>query len=155
MVQKCTVYKKMSEKSVFSKASSPEITSQSFPVSCFSRYCTPPELKFDAFNTWNTGKENRHRNICFALLISTLWIFYRANKNSLSYTLWKDIESHWTWHNSTSVEYFDKSIYLRVEQSSWFHSSRFFNGCFVLWLVLSSESSWKLSSFAIPCTTVS
>ena len=38
MVQKCTVYKKykkMSEKSVFRKASSPEMTLRSFPVSCF------------------------------------------------------------------------------------------------------------------------
>ena len=43
----------MSEKSVFREAWSPEMTSQSFPVSCFlaSRFCTPPEVKFVAFGT--------------------------------------------------------------------------------------------------------
>ena len=34
----------------------------------------------------NTGKENRYW-ISFAILISTLWGFYRANKKNLSYSL--------------------------------------------------------------------
>ena len=57
----------MTEKSVFRETWSPEMTSQSFPVSCF---CTLPEVKFDAFGT----------SIVFALLISTLGRFDRANK---------------------------------------------------------------------------
>ena len=37
---------------------------------------------------YNTGKENRYRNVCFAILISKLWKFYRANKKrSVIYTL--------------------------------------------------------------------
>ena len=37
----------------------------------------------------NTGKENRYWNYVFAILISTLWSFYRANKKkNLSYTLY-------------------------------------------------------------------
>ena len=52
----------MTEKSVFRKASSPEMTSQSFPVSRFwSRgFCTPPEMKFDAFGTskYREGKND-------------------------------------------------------------------------------------------------
>ena len=50
--------KRMTEKSVFREGWSPEMTSQSFPVSCFlvSRFCTPPEVKFDAFVTSKLGE---------------------------------------------------------------------------------------------------
>ena len=48
--------KKMTEKSVFRDAWIPELTSQSFPVSCFWCFCTPPEVKFDAFGTSKHGE---------------------------------------------------------------------------------------------------
>ena len=81
---------KMSEKTVFSKASSPEMTSQSFPISCFWSSGSVPHRKWNLtlLMHLNTGKENRYRKICFAILVSTLWEFYRANKkNSVIYTL--------------------------------------------------------------------
>ena len=45
--------KKITEKYVFSETLSPEMTSQSFPVSCFlvSQFCTPQEVKFHVFIT--------------------------------------------------------------------------------------------------------
>ena len=43
----------MTKKSVFREAWDPELKSQSFPVSCF---CTPPEVKFDAFGTSKHGE---------------------------------------------------------------------------------------------------
>ena len=45
--------KKMTEKSVFREAWSPEVTSQSFPV---SRFCTPPEVEFDSFGSSEHGE---------------------------------------------------------------------------------------------------
>ena len=81
---------KMSEKSVFRKASSPEMTSQSFPVSWFWSRGFVPHRKWNLMLLvhYNTGKENRYRNVCFAILISKLWKFYRANKKrSVIYTL--------------------------------------------------------------------
>ena len=71
---------KMSEKSNFCKASSPEMTSQSFPVSWF---CTI--WRFWYIKT--PAKKNAIKIFVFAILISTLWKFYRANKKNLSYTL--------------------------------------------------------------------
>ena len=71
----------MTEKSVFREAGSPEITSPSFPVSCF------PEVKFDAFGTSKHGEGKSLSKIFFAILISTLGRFNRANQKSLSYTL--------------------------------------------------------------------
>ena len=44
----------MSEESVFREAWSPEMMSQSSPVSWF---CTLPEVKFDAFGTSKHGRE--------------------------------------------------------------------------------------------------
>ena len=35
-----------------------------------SRFCTPPEVKFDAFVTSKHGKENRYRNKFFAILMN-------------------------------------------------------------------------------------
>ena len=76
--------KKMTEKSVFREAWSSEMTSQSFPVSCFwSRVLCPTGLLVHQ----NTGKENRDRKFVFAIHISTLRRFTRANKKNLSYTL--------------------------------------------------------------------
>ena len=82
--------KKTPQKSVFREAWSPELTSQSFPVSCFwSRGFVP-------FRKWNlmllvhqnTGKENCYGKNFFATLISTLGRFNRANKKkSVTYTL--------------------------------------------------------------------
>ena len=73
---------KMTEKSVFREAWSPEMTSQSFPVSCFwSRGFVPHwkwNLRFLVYR--NTGKENRYRNFFFAIHTSTLRRFNRANK---------------------------------------------------------------------------
>ena len=69
----------MSEKSVFREAASPEMTSQSFPVSCFSsRGFVPPGSE-------NTGKKNRYRIYFFAILISTLWRSYLANKKKVGH----------------------------------------------------------------------
>ena len=56
----------MSEHSVFSEARSPEMTSQSFLVSCFWRFCTPPEVKFEAFGTPKHGEGKSPSNFfCF------------------------------------------------------------------------------------------
>ena len=78
----------MTEKSVFCEAWSPELTSQSFPVPVFSLavlYST--EVKFDAFGTPKHGKGKSLWKNFFAVLISTLGRFDRANKKNLSYTL--------------------------------------------------------------------
>ena len=58
---------KMSEKSVFCKASGPEMTSQSFPVSWF---CTPPEVKFDAFDTLKHRQRKTLSKYLFLLFLS-------------------------------------------------------------------------------------
>ena len=70
--------KKMTEKSVFRQAWSPEMTSQSFPVSCFWSRGFVPHRKW---NIWRyTGKENRYRNFFLDIHISTLRRFNQANK---------------------------------------------------------------------------
>ena len=73
--------KKMNEKSVFREALRPEMKSQSFPVPSFGLvvlYHTGSEISRFRY-IQNTEKENRYR-ICFwAILMSTLWRFYRAN----------------------------------------------------------------------------
>ena len=82
--------KKMTEKSVFREAWSPELTSQSFPVSCFWCRGFVPHRKWNLtlLAHQNTGKENRYRKKFFATLISTLGRFNRANKTkSVIYTL--------------------------------------------------------------------
>ena len=55
--------KKMTEKSVFREASSPELTSQSFPISCFWCRGFVPHRKWNLtlLAHQNTGKENRYR----------------------------------------------------------------------------------------------
>ena len=77
--------KKMTEKSVFREAWSPEMTSQSFPVSCFWSRGFVPHRKwnFTFLVHQNTGKENHYDNLkkSFAILyISTLGRFNEANK---------------------------------------------------------------------------
>ena len=82
--------KKMTEKSVFREAWSPELTSQSFPVPCFWSRGFVPLRKWNLtlLAHQNTGKENRYRKNCFATLISALGRFNRANKKkSVIYTL--------------------------------------------------------------------
>ena len=82
--------KKMTEKSIFREAWSPELTSQSFPVSCFWCRGFVPHRKWNLtlLVHQNTGKENRYGKIFFATLISTLGRFNRANKKkSVIYTL--------------------------------------------------------------------
>ena len=66
--------KKMTKKSVFREAWSPELTSQSFPVSCFWCRGFVPHRKWNLtlLAHQNTGKENRYRKKVFATLISTL-----------------------------------------------------------------------------------
>ena len=81
--------KKMTEKSVFRQAWSPELTSQSFPVSCFWCRGFVPHRKWNLtlLAHQNTGKENCYRKFFFATLVSTLRRFNRANKKNLPYTL--------------------------------------------------------------------
>ena len=82
--------KKMTEKSVFREAWSPELTSQSFPVSCFWPRGFVPHRKWNLalLAHQNTGKENRYRKTFFATLISTLERFNPANKKKyVIYTL--------------------------------------------------------------------
>ena len=70
----------MTEKSVFREAWSPELTSQSFPVSCF---CTPPEVKFDVFGISKIAIEKH-----FLLYLSLHWgDLIEQNKKNLSYIL--------------------------------------------------------------------
>ena len=77
--------KKTSEKSVFREAWSPELTSQSFPVPCFCSRGFVPHRKWNLMLLvhQNTGKENRYGKNFFAVLISTLGRFDRANKKKI------------------------------------------------------------------------
>ena len=89
----------MTEKSVFREAWSPELTSQSFPVSCFWCHGFVPDRKWNLtlLAHQNTGKENRYRKKFFATLISTLGRFKQANKKkSVIYTL----NSYLRWPNT-------------------------------------------------------
>ena len=40
------------------------------------------EVKFHDLGTSKRGEENSLSNICFAMLVSILWRFYRANKKT-------------------------------------------------------------------------
>ena len=82
--------KKMTEKSVFRKAWGPEMTSQSFPVSCFwpRGFVRHRKWNLTLLVHQNTGKEYRYRNFFVAIHISTLRRFNRTNKKkSVIYTL--------------------------------------------------------------------
>ena len=75
-VQKCVVYKKITKRqrnSVFRETVSPEMTSQSFPVSCFRSRCfvPHPESEFQVFGTSKHGEEKSLSYICFSLYLST------------------------------------------------------------------------------------
>ena len=71
--------KKMTEKSVFRKGWN-GVTIIPSLLFLVSRFCTPPEVKFDAFGASNTGKENRYRKVFFAIYISTLRRFNRSKQ---------------------------------------------------------------------------
>ena len=72
--------KKMTAKSVFHETTCLKMTSQSFQVAWFQFRGFVPHRKWNfAFLVYqNMRMKNRYR-IFFALLISTLWRFYRAN----------------------------------------------------------------------------
>ena len=82
--------KKMTEKSVFREALSPELTSQSFPVPCFLSRGFVSHRKWNLMLLvhQNTGKENRYGKT-FLLYLSKHWRdLIEQIKKSLSYTLW-------------------------------------------------------------------
>ena len=54
-----------------------------------SRFCTPPEVKFDAFGTSKHGKRKSLWKNFFAVLISTLERFRRANKKKICHIHFK------------------------------------------------------------------
>ena len=79
----------MNEKSVFREAWSPELTSQSFPVSCFWCPGFVPHRKknLTLLAHRNTGKENRYRKK-FLLHLSAHWgDLIEQIKKSVIYTL--------------------------------------------------------------------
>ena len=88
--------KKVTEKSVFREAWSPELTSQSFPVSSFWCRGFVPHRKWNLtlLAHQNRGKENRNRKFCFATLISTLERFDRANKKKICHIHFKVVDEH-------------------------------------------------------------
>ena len=64
-----------------------DVTIVPSPLFLVSRFCTPPEVKFDAFGTSKHGEGKSLSKNFFATLTSTLGRFDRANKKNLSYTL--------------------------------------------------------------------
>ena len=76
---------KMTEKSVFREDWSPEMTSESFPISCFWSCGFVPHWKWNLtlLVHQNRGKENRYQKFFFALHISTLRRFNRENKKKV------------------------------------------------------------------------
>ena len=87
--------KKMTENSVFREAWSPELTSQSFPVSCFWCRGFVPHRKWNLtlLAHQNTGKENRYRKI-FLLHLPAHWgDLIKQIKKSVIYTL-RVVTSH-------------------------------------------------------------
>ena len=80
---------KMTEKSVFREAWSPELTSQSFPVSCFWCRAFVPHRKWNLtlLAHQNTGKENRYRKNFLLHLSAHCGDLIEQIKKILSYTL--------------------------------------------------------------------
>ena len=78
----------MTEKSVFHEASSPEMTLILILVSGF---CTPPEVKFHVFGTSKQREGKSLSNYFFAILMSTLGTFYRANLKKICHRHFKMI----------------------------------------------------------------
>ena len=79
----------MTEKSVFREAWSPELTSQSFPVSCFwcRGFVSYRKLNLTLLAHQNTGKENPYRKIFLPHLSANWGDLIEQIKKSLSYTL--------------------------------------------------------------------
>ena len=75
----------MSEKSVFLKTSSLEMTFTIIPSLLFlvSQFCTPPEVKFHIFGTSKRREGKSLSNLFLAILIGTLWRFYQANTKTV------------------------------------------------------------------------
>ena len=76
----------MSKRSVFREAWSPEMTSQSFPVSCLYSCGFVPHRKWNLtlLVHQNTGKENRYRNF-FLLYLPVHWGDLRCSLINWSY----------------------------------------------------------------------
>ena len=95
--------KKMTEKSVFRDARTPEMTSQSFPVSCFWSRGFVPHRKWNLMLLvhQDTGKENRYRKI-FLLHLSAHWgDLIEQIKKSVIYAL--RTQHHCSFHCSLYV----------------------------------------------------
>ena len=97
--------KRMSEKSVFREAWSPELTSQSFPVPCFWSHGFVPNRKWNLMLLvhQNTGKQNRYGKNFFSVVISTLGRFDRANKKKncrIHFTLGRRLSLNWCRHQT-------------------------------------------------------
>ena len=81
----------MLEKSVFGEALESQIDVTIVPslLILVSRFCNPPEVKFDAFGTSKHEEGNSITNFFFAILIITLGRFNRTHikKKSVIYIL--------------------------------------------------------------------
>ena len=82
--------KKMTAKSVFCKAWSPEMTSQSFPVSCFWSCGFAPHQKWNLMLLvhQNTGRENRYQKFFFGIHISAGDLIEQIKICSIVFTFW-------------------------------------------------------------------
>ena len=89
---------KMTEKSVFCKAWSPEMTSQSFPVSCFWSRGFVPHQKCNLMLLvhQNMGRENRYQKFFFGIHISTGDLIEQIKKmfHSIHFLMSSGIELH-------------------------------------------------------------
>ena len=105
--------KKMTEKSVFREAWSPELTSQSFPVPCFWSRGFVPHRKWNLMLLahQNTGKENRYLRVTvddkmkFEIIIFT-WQIPRCRKVSINTYIHTDRRSLYSseWKRSFQIE---------------------------------------------------
>ena len=62
-----------------------------------SRFCIPPEVKFDAFGTSKHEEGKSLSKTFFATLISTLGRFHRANKKICHIHFKLPTDKEWTW----------------------------------------------------------
>ena len=138
--------KKTSEKSVFREAWSPELTSQSFPVTCLWSCGFVPHRNLMLLVHQNTGKENRYGKNFFAVLISTLGRFDWADKKKICHIHFKymfNVEQcqeiyasgSWPVNNCQEVfrkfsevfgelsEVFKKSYLLSIYLTPWLYSA--------------------------------
>ena len=108
--------KNMTEKSVFREAWSPELMSQSFPVSCFWN------LKLLAHQ--NTGKKNRYRKI-FLLHLSAHWGDLSEQIKKICHIHFKNairVHAPKLIYNIASRAAQSNSVYVSVLQISIVHS---------------------------------